>query len=320
MIKYVIKRLLLMIPVVLGVVLLVFTILYFSPGDAVDVIAATDWTDAEKDALRHEMGLDQPYYKQLLNYYKQIFIDHDFGKALVNKTDILSDLKERIPFSVTFGLLGIFFSVVLGIPLGIYAALHQDKPGDFGATVLALLGNSTPGFFLALLLVLLFSYKLGWFPAYGLGSIRHWILPILANCFGGVANMCRQTRSGMLEVIRSDYVVMAKAKGLSRKTVIWKHALPNALIPLITSAGMMFGQMLGGGLIIEKVFSIPGMGMYLVTAVQQRDTNAVQGGVIITSIFFSLVMLAADLAIAFADPRIKAKYQKTKKRRRTVDA
>lgn len=309
-----------MIPVVLGVVMLVFTILYFSPGDAVDVIAAQDWTDAEKDALRHEMGLDLPYYRQLLNYYKQIFIDHDFGKALVNKTDILADLGQRIPFSVTFGLLGILFSVIIGIPLGIYAALHQDKPGDFAATVLALLGNSTPGFFLALVLVIVFAYKLGWFPAYGLGDIRNWVLPILANCFGGVANMCRQTRSGMLEVIRSDYVIMAKAKGLSRKTVIWKHALPNALIPLITSAGMMFGQMLGGGLIIEKVFSIPGMGMYLVNAVQQRDTNAVQGGVIITSIFFSLVMLAADLAIAFADPRIKAKYQKPRKRRRTADA
>lgn len=319
MIKYVLKRLLIMIPVVLGVVMLVFTIMYISPGDAVDVLAGTDWTDAEKAQLRHEMGLDQPYYKQLLRYYKQVFIDGDLGTALVNKTNIAHDLIERLPFSLTFGLIGIVFSLILGVPLGIYAALHQDKPGDIGATVFSLLGVSTPSFFLALMLVIIFSYRLGLLPAYGLGTWRHWILPILANCFHGVANMCRQTRSGMLEVIRSDYIVMAKAKGLSRKVVIWKHALPNALIPLITSAGMMFGTMLGGGLIIEKVFSIPGIGNYLVNAVQQRDTNAVQGGVIITSVFFSVVMLIADLAIAFADPRIKAKYQ-TVKKRRSADA
>lgn len=320
MIKYVLKRLLLMIPVVMGVVMLVFTILYFTPGDVVDVIASSDWSEEEKAELRHEMGLDQPYYKQLLNYYKKVLINRDLGTALVNKTDIASDLAERMPFSVSFALIGITGSILFGIPLGIYAALHQDKPGDVAATVLSLLGSATPGFFLALVLVLIFAYRLRWFPAYGLGGFKYWVLPVLANCFSGVANMCRQTRSGMLEVIRSDYVVMAKAKGLSKKTVIWKHALPNALIPLITSAGMMFGAMLGDGLIIEKVFSIPGVGMYLVTAVQQRDTNAVQGGVIITSIFFSLVMLLVDVIIAFVDPRIRAKYQSVKKRRRTVDA
>lgn len=320
MIKYVLKRLLLMIPVVMGVVMLVFTILYFTPGDVVDVIASSDWPEEEKAELRHEMGLDQPYYKQLLNYYKKVLIDRDLGTALVNKTDIAADLAERMPFSVSFALIGIAGSIIFGIPLGIYAALHQDKPGDVAATVLSLLGSATPGFFLALVLVLIFAYRLRWFPAYGLGGFRYWVLPVLANCFSGVANMCRQTRSGMLEVIRSDYVVMAKAKGLSKATVIWKHALPNALIPLITSAGMMFGAMLGGGLIIEKVFSIPGVGMYLVTAVQQRDTNAVQGGVIITSIFFSLVMLLVDVIIAFVDPRIRAKYQSAKKRRRTADA
>lgn len=309
-----------MIPVVMGVVMLVFTILYFTPGDVVDVIASSDWPEEEKAELRHEMGLDQPYYKQLLNYYKKVLIDRDLGTALVNKTDIAADLAERMPFSVSFALIGIAGSIIFGIPLGIYAALHQDKPGDVAATVLSLLGSATPGFFLALVLVLIFAYRLRWFPAYGLGGFRYWVLPVLANCFSGVANMCRQTRSGMLEVIRSDYVVMAKAKGLSKATVIWKHALPNALIPLITSAGMMFGAMLGGGLIIEKVFSIPGVGMYLVTAVQQRDTNAVQGGVIITSIFFSLVMLLVDVIIAFVDPRIRAKYQSAKKRRRTADA
>lgn len=315
--KYVLKRLLIMIPVIIGVVALVFTILYFSPGDAVDVITGSGvWTEADKAQMRHEMGLDLPYYAQLFNYFKQLIVNRSFGTALVNKTDIASDIALRLPYSLTFAFIGIFVSMAVGVPLGIYAALHQNKFGDTAATVLALIGVSTPGFFLALVLVILLAYKFQIFPAYGMGpSISYWILPILSNCFGGVASMCRQTRSGMLEVIRSDYVVMAKAKGVPYKSVIWKHALPNAMIPLITSAGMSFGAMIGSGLIIEKVFSIPGLGMYLVNAVSQRDTNAVQGGVIVTAVFFSLIMLLCDILIAFIDPRIRSQYQTVKKKR-----
>ena len=301
-----------------GVIVMVFTILYLTPGDAVDVITSTgEYTEEQKAEMRHEMGLDQPYIVQLFNYFKQLIVNRSFGTAMINKTDIGTDIAQRLPYSLTFAICGILIALLLGVPLGIYAALHQNGVGDTAATVLSLLFVSMPGFFLALMLVLIFAYKLDILPAmYSMeGGLKYWILPILANCFSGVATMCRLTRSGMLEVIRSDYVVMAKAKGVPYKSVIWKHALPNAMIPLITSASMMFGSMLGGGLIIEKVFSIPGLGTYLATAVNQRDTFAVQGGVIVTSVFFSLMMLLADVVIAFIDPRIRAKYQSVKKRR-----
>jgi peptide/nickel transport system permease protein len=163
--------------------------------------------------------------------------------------------------------------------------------------------------------VRLFAYRLGWLPPYGMGGVEYWIMPVLANCFHGVAIITRQTRSSMLEVIRSDFVVMARSKGLSEGEVVVRHALPNALIPIIAVAGMNFGGMLGGGLIIEKVFSIPGIGNYLVTAVGQRDFTAVMGGVIITSLFFSLVMLAADLGMAFVDPRVKEQYSTARRRK-----
>lgn len=303
-----------MIPIVIGVTILVFTIIWFTPGDAAEVLAGNA-PQEQVEELRHEMGLDRPYVVQLGDYLYKVFIKFDFGTALVNKTSISSDIAMRFPKSLTFAVFGILFSVVFGIPLGIYAALHQNKMGDVVATVFSLLCVSTPGFWLALILVLLFSYKLGWLPAYGLGGIEYWILPVAANCFHGVAVLCRQTRSSMLEVIRSDYIVMAKSKGLSEQEVIVRHALPNALIPIIAVAGMNFGGMLGGGLIIEKVFSIPGIGNYLVTAVGQRDYTAVMGGVVITSLFFSIVMLLADLCMAIADPRIKAQYSSHRRRK-----
>ncbi|MGM9522582.1 MAG: ABC transporter permease [Oscillospiraceae bacterium] len=319
MLKYILKRILLMIPVVVGVVVLVFTIIWFTPGDAVDALASDMATPEEKEQMREQLGLNDPYIVQLGRYLYQVFIKFDLGTSLVNKTSIAKDLAGRLPNSLILAVFGIVFSIIIGIPLGAYAALHQDKAGDTISMIIALIGVSTPGFWLALMLVLILSHHLGLLPAYGLGGVQYWIIPIMANCFHGVARMARQTRSSMLEVIRSDYIVMAMSKGLPNKKVIIRHMLPNAIIPLITVAGMSFGGMVGGGLIIERVFSIPGIGGYLVNAVNQRDYYAVQGGVILTSLMFCVIILLTDILMAFADPRIKARYGAKKRRKSSVN-
>lgn len=314
--KYVLKRIAMIIPVILCVTVLVFTIIYFTPGDAAQVIGGQTATEAELDAIRESMGLNDPYIVQLGRYMYQVFVKFDLGTAMVNKTSISNDMATRFPYSIILALIGIVLAITIGIPLGIYSALHQNKAGDRIAVIISMLGVSVPHFWLALMLILLFSMKLNILPAYGVGGIKYWIMPIIANCFGGVATMARQTRSSMLEVIHSDYIVTARSKGLKDRDIILRHALPNALIPIITVAGMNFGGMLGGGLIIEQIFTIPGVGFYLTKGITQRDYYAVMGGVILLSIAFSVIMLVTDLIQAFVDPRIKAQYAGNVKKRR----
>ena len=174
--------------------------------------------------------------------------------------------------------------------------------------IIALLGVSMPGFWLALMLVVIFSVKLNVLPPFGMGGLKYWIMPVLSNCFNGLATQARQSRSSMLDVLYSDYIVMARAKGLPEKEVIWKHALPNAMIPIITVIGGALGHALGGGLVIETVFGIPGVGYYMTTAINQRDYIVVQGCVVILGVVFSLMMLLTDLLLAAVDPRIKAQF------------
>ena len=318
MIRYIFKRILLMIPVIIGVITLVFTILYFSDGDVVDTLASEITTETEKEQMRRDLGLDRPYIVQLADYIWNLFTKFDLGNTIVNKSNIAKDLSSRYPNSIRIALGGMIFSVVIGIPLGVFAALHQGKIGDTLATCVSLLGVSTPGFWAALMLVIIFSYKFPVLPALGTGTWQHWVLPIAATSLHGVGKLTRQARSSVLEVIRSDYVMMAKSKGLSSQTVIWKHVIPNALMPLVTTAGMTFGTQLGGGLVIERVFSIPGVGGYLTDMVNQRDTRGVLGGVVMTAIAFCTVMLLCDLLMAFIDPRIKARYASKKRRKKNA--
>jgi peptide/nickel transport system permease protein len=197
----------------------------------------------------------------------------------------------------------------VGIPLGIIAATHQDKLSDRSAMVMAIFGVSMPSFWLAILLVLFFSMKLRLLPSYGIGGLRYYILPAIANSFGGIAGFARQTRSSVLECIRADYVTTAKSKGLTGKRVLFSHIIPNSLIPIITYAGTQFSGLLGGAIVIENVFSIPGIGTYMVQSINTRDYGAVQGSVIFSAVVFSLVMLVVDIIYAYVDPRIKAQYE-----------
>ena len=214
----------------------------------------------------------------------------------------------------------ISISATVGIPLGVIAAVKQNQWQDNLCMVLALVGISIPSFWLALLLVILFSVKLDWLPAMGIGGFKYYILPALAGCTGGIAALARQTRSSMLDVIRSDYIITARAKGVPEGQVIIKHALKNGLIPIITVLGTQFGRLLGGTMILETIFVIPGMGQYIITAVNSRDYPVVQIGSIFLAISFSFCMLAVDLLYAMVDPRIKAKYSGKSTRRKKVQA
>ncbi|GHV68728.1 peptide ABC transporter permease [Spirochaetia bacterium] len=312
--KYIIRRLLLLIPVMLGVTIVVFSIMYLVPGDPAVAILGTEAEPEALEALRIKLNLDKPYLVRLGIYLYQVFLRFDLGESYLTGNGVMQDLMMRFPYTLTLDLACIFISL-LGIPLGVYAATHQNKTGDYIAIVTSLIGVSIPGFWLALMLVLLFANTLRILPAYGVGGFQFWILPILASSLFGIGMLARQTRSSMLEVINSDYIVMARSKGLSERKVIYKHALPNALIPVITIIGTSFGALLGGNVLTETIFTIPGIGNYMVKAVNNRDYPCVQGSVLMLSLAFSIIMIITDLALAYTDPRIKAQFIHVEKKR-----
>lgn len=316
MIRYVIKRLLWMIPIILGVAIIVFTLMTFTPGKPEEIILGSTATQEQLEAQRVKLGLDKPYVVRLATFMSDTFIRFDLGKSWQTGVDIKDSINERLPRTMTLAIVMILVAFGIGIPLGVVAAVHQNKWQDNLSMALALIGVSIPNFWLALLLVILFSVKLDWLPAMGIGGLQYYILPALAGCTGGIAMGARQTRSSMLDVIRADYITTARAKGVPERLVIIKHALKNGLIPIITMMGTHFGKMLGGTLVLETIFAIPGMGTYIIGAVNNRDYPVVQIGSIILAIAFSFCMLAVDLLYAAVDPRIKAQY--SGKRRKKV--
>jgi ABC-type dipeptide/oligopeptide/nickel transport system permease component len=308
-IRYVVKRLLLMIPVLIGVAIIIFGIMNLVPGDPAEIILGTDATAETVAAKRAEMGLNDSFIVQLGRYMYNLFIRFDLGKSYITSTSVVSELLARFPRTLLLATLCILLRIVVGTILGVTAAVHQNGWADRLCMLIALIGTSVPGFWLALMLVLLFSLQLGWLPAYGVGGAKYFILPAFAGSLSGIALQARQTRSSMLEVIRSDFITTARMKGMRERAILYKHALPNGLIPLIMIIGEGFGLSLGGALIIENVFTIPGIGMLLSTAVTKRDYPIVQGAVVFLALAFGIVMLLVDLAFAFVDPRIKAQYE-----------
>ena len=315
MIKYIAKRVLVMIPILIGVAILIFTLMFFVPGDPASIILGSSATQVEIDALRETMGLNKPFLTQLVTYLKDIFLHFDFGTSYVYGTSVVTDLLERFPRTLLIAALSIALSVVIGVPLGINAAVNANTFRDRISMIISLIGVSMPGFWLALMLVILFALNLGWLPASGIGGIQYYILPCLANALSGVAGMARQTRACMLEVIRSDYITTARAKGLDERKVLYSHALPNALIPIITVIGTRFGALMGGTLVIETIFSIPGIGSYMLKSINARDYAAVRGSIIFVAFAFSMVILLVDIIYAFVDPRIRAQYVGKKRKK-----
>lgn len=309
MYKYVLKRLLLLIPILLGVTFIVHTIMSLTPGDPGRLILGNTVPQSAVDQLNHELGFDKPFLTKYVDFVVKA-VQGDFGNAYRTGKPVIKEITERFPTTLLVAVLGIVLTTILGIPAGILAAVKQYSAMDIAATVAAMLMAAIPGFWLALMLIILFSQKLGWLPSFGIGSWKHFILPMVVLAIPSSAGILRLTRTTMLETIRQDYIRTARAKGATEKTIIWKHALKNALLPVVTVLGMSFGTLLGGTVIIEYVFSIPGIGSFMLTAIRQKDIPEVMGTVLFLAALFCIIMVLVDILYAFIDPRIKARYIK----------
>lgn len=297
-----------MIPVLLGVILVVFTMTHISPGDPARILAGDNASPEAVEALRESMGLNDPYYVQFFNYVKGIVTRFDLGTSYQTKRPVINELMDRFPTTVKLAFLSISISAIIGIALGIISSVKQNTIIDNICTSLALIGVSMPAFWAGMMLILLFGVTLRWLPVSGIDGWKNWIMPAFTSSMVGMATITRMTRSSMLEVICQDYIVTARAKGLSEWVIIVKHALKNALIPIITVLGIQLGTMLGGAVLTESVFSVPGLGKFMVDSIKNRDYPVVQGGVLMLAITFSLVNLLVDIIYAYVDPRIHAQY------------
>lgn len=312
MIKYVVKRLFMIIPIVVGVSILVFAMLSFAPGDPARLALGVNATPVQLEQFKEDHGLNDSYPVQYFNYVKKA-VRGDLGQSYISKQQISDMVRIRLPNTLRLSLTGVLLIVIVQIPLGITLAVKQNSIFDNVMRIVTLILASMPEFWLGLMLMLLFSVKLNWLPSTGFDGIRHMIMPVLCLSTYGWASGSRLTRASMLEVIRQDYIKTARAKGLSEKVVIRKHALKNALMPIITSLGMSVGFCFGGSIVIEQLFGINGMGKMLVEALRQKDIPVIMGGVIIIAILIALTNLVTDLAYAVIDPRIRSLYIKPKK-------
>lgn len=314
MYKYVGKRLLMLIPVLLGVTFIVFFILNLSPGDPAAMILGEQASAEALELKREELGLNDPL---LVRYGRYIWdmLHGDLGVSYKNNLSVWSQVIERFPNTAVLAVAGILVALLIGIPTGIISAKKQYTAIDNCSMVLALIGVAMPNFWFGLLMVIIFALNLGWLPSQGMGSggvelLRSLVLPALTLGTGSAATITRMTRSSMLEVIRQDYISTARAKGVSEKTITYRHMLRNAMIPIVTAVGLQFGTLLGGAMLTETVFSWPGLGRLMVDSIKSKDIPMVLGSVIFLAIMFTVVNLIVDLIYAFIDPRIKSQYKK----------
>ncbi len=309
MYRYVIKRLLMMLPVILGVSFIIFTIMYFIPGDPASNILGVGASQEAIDQLNDQLGYNQPFLVRYVTYITDAAFKLDFGVSYQNKLPVTGEIAKRLPVSAKLAFGSILLSLLIGVPLGVLSAVRQYSLSDKIPTGVALFVAAVPAFIIGMILMLIFSLKLGWLPVSGVTQgWKSYVLPVISLGLPYGARQLRFTRSSMLETIRQDYVRTAKAKGASHKTVIWRHAMKNALMPVITVAGTSFGALLGGAIATESLFGLPGLGTYISDGIKLKDVPAVLGGIIVFALLFSLVMLAVDLSYAFVDPRIKARY------------
>lgn len=307
MIRYILKRLVQMIPVLIGVSFLVFFLMSNARGDAASQIAGSDATIEEIEAVREEMGLNDPILVQYGRYMSGV-LRGDMGTSYLSDRGVLETYLSRLPKTVELAIAGIIVALLISIPLGILAALKRGSIIDGFAMLAGLLGLSMPNFWLGLLLIIGFSLKLGLFPPSGADEMLSIVLPAITVGTGQAAIICRTTRSSMLEVLSQDYVRTAKAKGVPQRKVIMKHALRNALIPIVTVTGTSLGATLGGAVLTESVFSWPGVGKLIIDSINQRDTPMVTGCLILTTLLVSVTILVMDVLYAYVDPKIKAMY------------
>ena len=317
MIKYVIKRLLIMIPILIGISIIVQLVISVTPGDPARIIAGANAEEWEYEKIRADLGLDDPLVTRYWRFISGV-VQGDFGKSFTNKRPVLEDITERFPYTFMIATLSVALAALLGIVLGVYSATHQYSWKDNSTIFLSLVFVSMPAFWFALLLVQLFAVNLRWLPVAGIQKWQGWVLPIVSLALGYAASITRQMRSNMLEVIRQDFIVTARAKGQTERKVLYRHALKNALIPVVQKIGGLYGLALGGALIAETIFSVPGLGSYTIAGLTNRDYPVIQGSVLFVSTVYCLIILLIDIAFAFIDPRIRSQY--IRKRRHTKEA
>lgn len=311
--RYILKRIVMLIPVLLGVTFVVFFILSLTPGDPVEIILGDSATTESIMDMREELGLNENIFVRYLKYIGGV-LRGDFGLSYKNRLSVASQILERFPNTLLLALIAIVLALIIGLPIGIISAKKQNTIIDNTSMIVALLGISMPIFWLGLVLVIVFSLNLRIFPSSGMNStslfalIRSLVLPSITLCAGSAAVITRMTRSSMLEVIRQDYIDTARSKGVKESVITIKHMLKNALIPIITVVGLQFGNLLGGAVVTETIFSWPGIGRFTIEAIKMKDTPTVLGCVIFMSVVFTVVNLVIDILYAYVDPRIKSQY------------
>ncbi|MDA1535087.1 MULTISPECIES: nickel ABC transporter permease [Bacillus cereus group] len=304
MLMFIFRRILQLIPVLFGVVFVVFLIMQMVPGDPALLIAGEGASKETVEQIRHQLGLDKPFIMQYFSYIGNI-LQGDFGVSIRSNRPVLDEVLIRLPITIELALCSIVITVVIGMIAGIISATKQYSWTDVSIMIIALLGVSLPSFWFGLMLIFYFSVQIQIFPVSGWGTWMHMVLPALTLGASGAAIVARMTRSSMLDVIRQDYIRTARAKGIKERVVIYKHALRNALIPVITVVGLQFGALLGGTVLVESVFAINGLGRLIVDAIRMRDLPMLQGGVLIASVIFVLVNLIVDILYRHFNKRIE---------------
>ncbi|MCB7305840.1 ABC transporter permease [Bariatricus massiliensis] len=306
--KYILKRVLSIIPTVLIIIFAIFFILDFTPGTPGRVILGVTATEEQVNNLDEALGYNRPVVVRYVDYVVHA-VQGDFGTSYVSQQPVVDILAPKFPTTLKLALLAVAISALLGIPMGIISALKPNSFLDSTLTTVALFFASVPSFWLGLMFMLAFSLVLGWLPSSGIGTWKHYIMPVITLVLPSAAYLSRLTRSTMIDAINQDYIRTAKSKGATTSRVMFLHALKNAMMPVVTQLGMSFASLLGGALITEMVFGLPGFGSAIVNAIKTKDIPIVMGGIIFLSTIFILIMLAVDLIYAFIDPRVKDMYE-----------
>lgn len=309
MLKFILKRLLLLIPILSGVVFLIMFIMDFTPGDPATLLLGINATPEAVEKLNDELGFNDPL---LVQYIKYVFnaIRGDFGTSWQTGRPVFEEILKRFPVTFKLAVFSIILTAVVGIPLGIISAIKKYSFADMACTSVAMIFTSLPRFWLGMMLILYFSLELGWFPTNGVGTWKHYVLPVITLAAPTMARVMRLTRTTMLETIRSDYVRTARSKGASEWRIIVRHELKNALLPVITFLGIDFSGLLGGAILIETVFSMQGISTLMIQGIRMKDTPLVTGSIVFFATMVCVTMLAIDLIYAAIDPRVRAKYSK----------
>lgn len=312
MLKYIVKRILLLIPVLLGVSFIVFTIMSFTPGDPATSILGNGATKEDIQKLNEELGYYDPFLERYVDYVAGA-VHGDFGNSYRSGEPVFDEIFNRFPTTIKLAVSAILLAVVIGIPIGMVSAVKQYSVFDVSSTIVSMFMTSVPQFWLALMGLLIFAVNWKILPSTGLDDgLKSYILPVFTLCLPCAANIIRLTRSSMLETIRQDYVRTARAKGLPERTVIWKHAFRNALLPVITVIGINFGYQLGGAVLIESIFGISGVGSLTVNSIRQKDIPQTTASILFLAFIYVVIMLVVDVLYAYIDPRLKSKIVKSR--------